>query len=144
MCCGNEIGPPGPYRANGWPMHATDRYPPEYNKLRRLPWWQRRQAKAWLDRGEGIYGSVLVPVRAVRPEPKDPAPDEGGAFVPEPIQEIDKAFFLLNLSRPGCNLKRAKKAYRKAALKTHPDMGGTPEKFRATRLAYDLVVEFLS
>ena len=47
-------------------------------------------------------------------------------------------YSLLNLT-PGANISqdKIKKAYKRAALKCHPDRGGSAEMFKALKNAYD-------
>lgn len=61
-----------------------------------------------------------------------------------------KAFELINSllsqadSLPGnFNLQQLKRSYKKAALKTHPDCGGSHESFLALKSDYEMLLAFL-
>lgn len=119
-----------------------------YNRLLVLPFRDRMVARARIARGESIYGGGLVHYQAPEPGPEvEDARDEDGEWkaviVPEPIRRLQAAFELLDLEEQGATLKRAKKAYHKAAFKTHPDHGGSEDEFKAVKAAYDLVVQHL-
>eukprot|EP00237_Pycnococcus_provasolii_P014122 CAMPEP_0205961352 /NCGR_PEP_ID=MMETSP1459-20131121/66491_1 /ASSEMBLY_ACC=CAM_ASM_001120 /TAXON_ID=41880 /ORGANISM="Pycnococcus provasolii, Strain RCC931" /LENGTH=68 /DNA_ID=CAMNT_0053334057 /DNA_START=29 /DNA_END=232 /DNA_ORIENTATION=- len=49
-----------------------------------------------------------------------------------------KFYDLLNVT-PTATPEEIKKAYRKAAIKNHPDKGGDPEKFKEISTAYDVL-----
>ncbi len=51
------------------------------------------------------------------------------------------ALQLLNI-KAGCSLEDVKQAYRKAALQTHPDKGGSTEKYIQVKEAYDYLNKF--
>ena len=54
---------------------------------------------------------------------------------------LQLALQLLNL-KAGCSLEDVKFAYRKDAMKTHPDKGGSTKKFVQIKSAYDYLNKF--
>ncbi len=54
---------------------------------------------------------------------------------------LQLALQLLNL-KAGCSLADVKFAYRKAAMKTHPDKGGKTEEYIQIKSAYDYLNKF--
>ncbi|EAN33944.1 Chaperone protein dnaJ 3 [Theileria parva strain Muguga] len=55
----------------------------------------------------------------------------------EPV-DTEKLYKLLDLSKD-CSESEIKKAYRKLAIKHHPDKGGDPEKFKEISKAYEIL-----
>ena len=49
-----------------------------------------------------------------------------------------KYYVILGVSK-SCSQDELKKAYRKAAIKNHPDKGGDPEKFKELAQAYEVL-----
>jgi hypothetical protein len=141
----------------------------KYRRLRVLPFRERWAARERLERGEPLFAAGALARRTVDPfsewkkdrerveeekakreenarqqnEPPPPPEDEPVTVVPEPVRKLHAAYELLNLPQTGVTLKRAKKAYHKAAQKAHPDVGGSDEEFKKVKEAYDLVVSFL-
>ena len=63
--------------------------------------------------------------------------------MPEPIKSNVNAITalkILNLN-PDCTRKAVKKAYRRMALKHHPDKGGQQENFVKVKMAYDYLMK---
>lgn len=142
----------------------------KYRRLRILPFRERWAARERIDRGEPLFAGGALVRRTVDPfadwkkereraaeekakreekarqqnQPPPPPEDEPVTVAPEPVRKLHAAYELLNLPQTGVTLKRAKKAYHKAAQKTHPDLGGSAEEFKAVKEAYDLVVAYLS
>jgi len=141
----------------------------KYRRLRVLPFRERWAARERLDRGEPLFaGGALSRFRVHDPfaewqkdreraeeerakreeqarQKNEPPPpeEEPVTVVPEPVRKLHAAYDLLDLPQTGVTLKRAKKAYHKAAQKTHPDVGGSDEEFKAVKEAYDLIVAYL-
>uniref|UniRef100_A0A7S0HYG2 J domain-containing protein n=1 Tax=Hanusia phi TaxID=3032 RepID=A0A7S0HYG2_9CRYP len=65
--------------------------------------------------------------------------DAGGAARGGPPQSDNTKFYkLLGVERDASD-QEIKKAYRKAAIKNHPDKGGDPEKFKEISTAYEVL-----
>ena len=78
--------------------------------------------------------------RSRAPPPGDA--DERAAMddaAPPTAAEVRAAAELLNVD-PDASPEDLKKAYKKAALRAHPDKGGTKEQFQAVADAYDVLV----
>lgn len=58
----------------------------------------------------------------------------------EHFMSRDEAEAILNVS-PGASQEEIKSAYKKKALKTHPDQGGSAEAFRYIQRAYELLTK---
>jgi hypothetical protein len=54
------------------------------------------------------------------------------------LQENEKLYKVLGVPKTA-SADEIKKAYRKIALKEHPDKGGDPDKFKAAQAAYDIL-----
>ena len=64
-------------------------------------------------------------------QPPRPAPTPAGPSGPYQILELE----------PTASKAEVKKAYRRLALKHHPDKGGDPERFRDIQEAYDIIAK---
>jgi hypothetical protein len=114
----------------------------KFNRLLIVPGRYRFAVRERIRRGLPIYGSgggyaASVPTDAVQEEPST-APSKPP---PKPKTPMEKAYETLGLQDQTTNLKRVKKAYRKAALRTHPDTGGSAEAFREVQAAYDMILQ---
>lgn len=59
-----------------------------------------------------------------------------------PKKDVDtqKYYDLLGVAK-GATTDEVKKAFRKKALKDHPDKGGDPEKFKEMTVAYEVLCD---
>jgi len=70
-----------------------------------------------------------------------PAVPQVARIAPAPRQKLDP-YKILNVSK-NFDEKTLKKAYLRAAMKAHPDRGGTPAKFQLVSIAYTLLTKKL-
>ena len=58
------------------------------------------------------------------------------------IKHVSDAFRVLGVEKGKVNMKIAKLCYKKAAMKHHPDKGGSVEKMQEINKAYDIIKEY--
>jgi hypothetical protein len=83
-------------------------------------------------------------MRVLRGEPPWPDVDkarEGGKAAPVRGEETRASVWAILGIEPGASADVIRRAYKKRALETHPDRGGSEERFRAVQRAYERALE---
>lgn len=106
----------------------------------------RSEAEA-LTEAERVAARHLTPIdpywaraftRVMRGEPAPPRKDPRSRSVPGDVERPVAAHAVLGVE-PGATRAQIRTAYRRRALATHPDQGGSDEAFRAVQRAYEVL-----
>lgn len=99
-----------------------------------LPFKERYAARLRLKHGLSLYdfgAQIVVASQEGGWQAKEP---------PEPPNALDLAYEVLELKKPATE-SEVKTAFKKAALKYHPDVGGDSAKFAAATNAKNLILK---
>ena len=88
---------------------------------------------AWMNakRAQAICDSCVVEAFGTEDEPEEDMPAGW-----DPWAELGVG--------PEASFEDVKRAFRRKALQCHPDKGGTPERFKELKRAYDAIVKLMS